>query len=734
VTAYTNGLAGLETDLGTVPRVGFQEINTPKLDYQINPKEHVSVLFHRLRWDAPGDVQTASSATYSVDAFGTDFVKLDYGVAKLTSNISSKIVNEVLYQYSRELDDEGQQQYSPYTLANLVAPGQTVAGAAANGPGGTIPYVNLNASGYGFYLGSPYYSYRLAYPEEWKWQADDILYYTAGNHSIRMGFDLLHNYDLLHQTPYYYGYYSYANVAAYLSDLYSKGGPGTCGSTTVGAGVGTTDCYSSVTQDYGATEFAMATMDYAGFVQDNWKVSPRLTLELGVRYDYEHLPAAQSALTTATGSFVPYTGITNVPDDKNNFGPRIGFSMDVFGTGATVLRGGFGMYYGRILNGTVATAQFGSGSPAGQFAIPSTKPTATTAIFPNPVPAGGSGSKPSSFYFSAGMQNPEVDEYDLQVQQQLGKGTVFQVSYIGALGRELPNFLDTNLSQTTTNETITVAAPSTSSFGNGPLAIGTQYVVPTFTGYANANFGNITEILSNINSNYNALVFEVQNRSIHGFQFDANYTWSHALDYNQNASSTTSTNNWLNPYSSARQNYATSAFNVGNRFVGYVLYHIPGIEKGGPLKYLTNGWNINDTFQMQNGLPYSATIGSGYNSAAALNSSWNGAPSVYYLPPIGINTFQVPRATVDDVRLQKDLLFATKYDLQLNADLYNVANHENFSTSDISTTAYNFTSNGVLAYQPRTATGVGFGSHSTANDSGFLYTPRNIQIGVRLEF
>jgi hypothetical protein len=66
--------------------------------------------------------------------------------------------------------------------------------------------------------------------------------------------------------------------------------------------------------------------------------------------------------------------------------------------------------------------------------------------------------------------------------------------------------------------------------------------------------------------------------------------------------------------------------------------------------------------------------------------------------------------------------------------MYNVANHQNFSTSDINDTAYNFTSNGVLQYQPNTAPGVGFTSHSTSNDSGFLYTPREFQIMARLEF
>jgi Carboxypeptidase regulatory-like domain/TonB-dependent Receptor Plug Domain len=754
VAAYNSGLAALETDLGIVPRAGYQEINTPKLDWQINPNERASFLFHRLRWDAPGDVQTSSSADYSVDAFGEDFVKLDYGVAKLASQISSRISNELLYQYSRELNDEHQQPYSSYTLNNLVAPGGIIPLSNAPG-GGTIPYIALDTS-IGFNLGSPYYSYRNSYPDERKWQLDDILYYSLGNHSIRIGADFLHNYDLVSQTPYYFGDYSYSTILNYLTDLSTKGKSGTCNSSGAAAtssksGVGDYECYNSVTQDVGASTYAIATTDYAGFIQDNWKATPRLTLELGLRYDFESLPSPGANLTSATGSFVPYAGLTNHPSDRNNFGPRIGFSWDVFGKGNTVLRGGVGMYYGRILNGTVESVLFGTGSPNGQYAIASTKPTAANApTFPNPFSAGG-GSKPASFYLASNLQNPQVDEFDLQVQQQLGKGTVFQLSYMGALGRELPNFLDVNLAPPEATTTITIGAPTTSGTSTGPLAVGTQYVVPTFgtctagpncpypTGYINSNFTNITEVLSNINSNYNALTADIQNRAFHGLQFDANYTWSHALDFNQNASSTTSTNLWLNPYAAARQNYGTSQFNVGNRFVAYAVYALPGISSGGVLKQLTNGWSVNDTFQVQNGLPYSAEISTGYNSSAALNSgTWNGVPGVFYLPPIGLNTYQVPRAMVDDLRLQKQFTFRDHYNLQLNADMYNVANHQNFSSSDINDNAYSFTTSGAgastLTFLPTTGPGVGFGSHSTSNDSGFLYTPREIQVQVRLEF
>jgi hypothetical protein len=220
VAAYDTGIAGLLTDLGTVPRTGYQEINTPKLDYQINQREHLSLLYHRLRWASPGGVQTTATDDYGVDTWGNDYVKLDYGVAKLTSLVRNNISNELLYQYGRELNDESQQPYSAYTQASLV------------GTGGNVPEVALATSTSGFFLGSPYYSYRKALPDERKWQIGDTLYYSRGNHSFKFGVDTVHNYDLINNTYESNGDYSYTYLGNYINDLLNKGkASSTCNSS-----------------------------------------------------------------------------------------------------------------------------------------------------------------------------------------------------------------------------------------------------------------------------------------------------------------------------------------------------------------------------------------------------------------------------------------------------------------------------------------------------------------------
>ena len=737
VAAYDLWISKMNSDLGTVARFGFQEINTPKLDWQINPKEHVSVLFHRLRWDSPGGVQTSTAADYARDTFGNDFVKLDYGVAKLTSLITSNISNEVLYQYGRELLPETRQPNTPYTNANLIGNGPAV--------NNSIPEVAMDTAE-GFNLGSPYYSYRLANPVEWKWQVGDILYWNKGNHSFKFGVDELHNYDFNNT----YGgdgngYYSYSYVGNYINDQmnFLEGKTGGCSSSAARNTTGTYACYGSFTQTFGPHAYGISTMDSGVFAQDNWRVSPRLTMELGLRWDYEALPPADPNLTGATGSFVPYPQLTNNPSDKKNLGPRIGFAYDVHGEGSTVLRGGYGVYYGRINNGELLNVRFNTGSPKSQYNTQWKVNAPGAPTLPNIVAgAGAAVATPTSNFLAANLRNPQVQEYDLELQQALGRGTFFALSYLGSLGRELPNFIDVNLNPTQTFINVTVA-DNPGNTTHGPLGPNGTIIpnVGQFTGYGNtalfgsvaANFQDITEMISSVNSNYNAMVVEVLNRSLKSVQFDVNYTWSHSLDFSQNANTTSvNGNSWYDPYNNPRANYGDSSWNTPNRFVAFATYNFPNLHTNSFVKYVTNDWSVDDSFQMSNGLPY--TIGvSGFFGAGIL-SDWNGASGSTLIPGIGPNTGRYPRHVVDDARLQKSIVFSESRSLQLMCNVFNVANHQNID--GLGTTAYKLsgttaTFQGQGTSNPSNNT---FQIPTSSNNSGFLFTPREVEIAAKFIF
>jgi hypothetical protein len=508
-------------------------------------------------------------------------------------------------------------------------------------------------------------------------------------------------------------------------------------------------CYNSLAQGFGQSIFEFHTTDYGVFAQDDWKIFPRLTLNLGARYDYESLPT--SGFASVANPLLPQT--TNRPSDKNNIAPRVGFAWDPFGLSKTVLRGGFGLYYGRIPNNYVLGGLSNTGA-ANATNLASFAPTASNAPL-LPQIATSAGPNGAIQYFASNFQNPYAEQFDLAVQQDLGMKNVLSISYIGAMGRELPNYINVNLDPSKSyTATYTVAAGTNGSCG--PLACGTQYAVKTYAGKQcnttpgavgcsttqnitlNPQYTSITESLSNINSSYSGLTVDVTNRSNKWVQFDANYTWSHALDFSQNASTTPGTNNWVDPFGNQRLNYGNSNQNVKNRAVGWANINAPGIKGDGPLTYLTNGWSIKPYVQVQNGLPFSLlSSGTAVSQCGnpgclqAASSGITGTGATAYLPFFGRNTQQYPRTIEVDLRAQKSFRFAEKYNLELFGEAFNLANHEN--VTGVNSTGYAISSPstpaglGTLTYQAN------FGLTSSAN-SNTAYGPRVVQIGARATF
>jgi outer membrane receptor protein involved in Fe transport len=403
---YTNGLSGLATMLGPVPRTGDQTIFFPKIDWVINQKNSASFSFNRMRWSSPAGIQTQQSDTFGIASFGNDYVKDTWGVAKLVTIVTPTLSNEARYQYGRDFEFENNQTPTPYEQNTFIhTPGGYI------NPLGLPPQVAVVGSN-GFTFGLPNFLQRPRYPDERRQQFADTVAWIHGKHSMKFGADYSHVNDFSQNLRNQYGSYSYSTLLNYFSDFYK---PNSCTATIGGVPNTAVPCYSSYTQAFGPLGFTFNTNDIAFFAEDDWKIRPRFTINLGLRYEYEKMP---SPFGNLVNPLAPQTGV--LPDDKNNFGPRVGFAWDVFGDGKTSLRGGYGVYYGRIINSTIYSALTATGVTGSQLTYAFSASQGGPA-FPTILAAAPSNAiRPNIVYFGSHYQNPQIQEMDLTLQRELG--------------------------------------------------------------------------------------------------------------------------------------------------------------------------------------------------------------------------------------------------------------------------------------------------------------------------
>ena len=712
-----NAFTFLQTLTGNLPRTGDELVLFPKIDWNVTAKNHASFEYNRMRWASPGGIQTGAVVARGIESFGNDYVKDDTGVARLISTLSSALVNEARFSYGRDFEFEtGQPSIAGEPFAALT---------------GVSPQVSISGPA-GFTFGKPNFLDRPAYPDERRVEGADTLSWSKGKHLFKFGADINRVHDLLNNLFDGAGAYSYNNRVDYISDYVAAtaGGGPFCG------GVG---CYNSFAQAFGPPAFQFNTWDLGFFANDDWRIAPRLTLTLGVRWEYEKMPPPQ-----IPNPALPLT--SQFPDDKGDFGPRLGFALDLGGgEHKMVLRGGYGVYFGRIINSTISNAITNSGNPLGQLTFSGVKATAAGApLYPNllSTPPPPAGIPPAVVEFAPNTKLPLVHEYDLSFEREIANNTAVSVSYIGSQGRRLPVFIDTNLAVPTSTITYQV-------FG-GPLN-GQNFTLPLFTSRINPNFAAITNIAYVSSSLYNGIVFGFNRRMSHGLQVQAGYTYSHASDNGQSSTTFSTGNSLVNPYALYLEQ-GRSEFDLRHRVAGSAVWQPAYFhDKGTLAHWLADGFSFSPVVAISSGGPYSGFV-SGNAPGVVTCSTCGGdigagtSSAFARVPFIPRDDYIMPYIAQVDFRISKKFWYKERASFELTTDVFNVLNHQNVTAVSGATTGSGSqfaTANCTVAKPCATGSayvGPGLLYSNTfgvpTNTSTSLTSPgqRTIQIGARMNW
>jgi hypothetical protein len=359
---------------------------------------------------------------------------------------------------------------------------------------------------------------------------------------------------------------------------------------------------------------------YGFYAQDDWHATSRLTLNLGLRYEFvsplRELSGRSYAIQNPASDPTWTPGLVVRDRTYLNFSPRFGFAWDIFGNGKTALRGGGGVYYdignfGGSMTGNAITT-------LPNIALTLTNPSNSVFTYPHTLPTvstvledGTALNEAQAFDYNA--DNPYVYQYNLTLQRQLPKNMAISVAYVGTRGEHLwqlqegnpipPTAIVNGLQYWSTNN------PNCQG-GTFSAATGT-FLEPTCR--ANPNFGSMVLDSTDGISLYNALQVVVNKRLSSGLEAQATYTFAHALSSSIGTLAGESCVTGMDAGVSNTEDktdYGPACTDVRHNLQFNLLYHFPNLKVGGILGKLADGWWMGNIVSVQTGLPFSPYISS----------------------------------------------------------------------------------------------------------------------------
>ncbi|OFW29148.1 MAG: hypothetical protein A3J28_08210 [Acidobacteria bacterium RIFCSPLOWO2_12_FULL_60_22] len=447
-------------------------------------------------------------------------------------------------------------------------------------------------------------------------------FYTRGRHALKFG-GLFNRYNLYNrESKLLYGQLTFTTVADFMQGIYSN--------------------FSGLAPGSNLPRYW--SYKTAGFyLQDDIRMNSRLTLNAGLRYEFLVIPQERYGLESRFLNFADPNqdwtpGEVMRNPSKKNFSPRVGFAWDVFGTGKTAIRSGFGLYF-EVGNFGSAIDQVSLAMPpySRQLAV-SSNPTRQLISLPFPFPDTSLTSlcNPNTPTGTAvtctnrlqtmayDVDNPRSLQYNFTIEQQIPFGIGLSVSYVGNRGLHLWQVKEGNPILPNMTSGVATWSPY---LCNGALAVvpcaaGQQQQLNPAYRRIKPGYASVITTKTDGDSWYNSLQVNLTKRLSRGLEFQSAYTWSKALD-------TTQGQLYASDCADAGLLHGSSPWNRGidkgptcydlrQNWHFNVLYHIPDLASGGVLAKLVNGWWVGNILSAQTGYPFTPLLNTNRSNSALL--------------------------------------------------------------------------------------------------------------------